>query len=261
MAFENIKRIMTSLPCLKNVDYESADPLWLFTDASGTGLGAALCQGKDWPMANPIAYESRQMLGAERNYPVHEQELLAVVHALQKWCMLLLGMKVNIISDHHSLTYLLKQRSLSRCQARWLEQLADFGLKFQYVRGPDNLVADALSRKDIPDEGQESTAVDTVASLTVSLAGFSPKFKAEVPQGYELNKFCSHLQQVFPLREDCYKREGLLFPDSHLVIPSTPGLRENLMREAHTGLGHLGFLKTVSHLQHDFFWPRMAKGV
>jgi hypothetical protein len=84
-AFNNIKRIMTSLPCLKNIDYNSSDPLWLFTDASGSRLGAALFQGKDWKGASPIAYDSHLMTSAERNYPVHEQELLAVVHALQKW--------------------------------------------------------------------------------------------------------------------------------------------------------------------------------
>lgn len=46
-AFKNIKNIMTSLPCLKNIDYNSDDPLWLFTDASGSGLGATLFQGRD----------------------------------------------------------------------------------------------------------------------------------------------------------------------------------------------------------------------
>jgi hypothetical protein len=117
-AFNNIKRIMTSLLCLKNVDYESSDPLWLFTDTSGPGLGAALFQGKEWKLASLIAYESHLMTLAERNYPVHEQELLAVVHALQKWKMLILGMKVHVMSDHHSLTHLLKQRNLSRRQAR-----------------------------------------------------------------------------------------------------------------------------------------------
>ena len=84
-AFNNIKKIMTLLPCLKNIDYDSPDPLWLFTDASGSGLGAALFQGKEWKGASPIVYESHLMMAAERNYPVHEQELLAVVHALQKW--------------------------------------------------------------------------------------------------------------------------------------------------------------------------------
>lgn len=65
------------------------------------GLGAALFQGKEWKAALPIAYKSHLMTPAERNYPVHEQELLAVVHALQKWKMLLLGMKVNVMTDHH----------------------------------------------------------------------------------------------------------------------------------------------------------------
>jgi hypothetical protein len=117
--FNNIKRIMTSLPCLKNVDYESNNPLWLFTDASGSGFGAALFQGRDWKQAqlSPIAYESHLMTPAERNCPVHEQEPLAVVHALQKWKMLLLGMKIHVMKDHHSLTHLLKQRNLSQRQA------------------------------------------------------------------------------------------------------------------------------------------------
>jgi hypothetical protein len=107
------------------------NPLWLFTDASGSGLGATLFQGKDWKGASPIAYNSHLMTPAERNYPVHKQELLAVVHALQKWKMLLLGMKINVMSDHHLLTYLLKQQNLSRRQARWTELLADFDLQFQ----------------------------------------------------------------------------------------------------------------------------------
>jgi hypothetical protein len=53
--FKNIKCIMTSLPCLKKVNYKSNEMLGLFTNASGSGLGAALLQGKDWKKASPIA--------------------------------------------------------------------------------------------------------------------------------------------------------------------------------------------------------------
>jgi hypothetical protein len=133
--FNNIKRIMTSLPCLKNIDYELYNPIWLFTDASGSGLGAALFQGKDWKQASPIAYKSHLMTPAKPNYPVHEQELLAVVHALQKWKMLLLGIKIHVMTDHHLLTHLLRQRNLSHQQVRWTELLADFDLEFKYIRG------------------------------------------------------------------------------------------------------------------------------
>jgi hypothetical protein len=125
------------------------DPLWLFTDTSGSGLGAALFQGKDWKAANPIACKSHQMTPAKRNYPVHKQKLLAVIHALQKWKMLLLGMKVNVLTGHHSLVHLLKQRNLSQRQARWTEIIVDFDLHFEYIKGEDNSVADALSCRDM----------------------------------------------------------------------------------------------------------------
>jgi hypothetical protein len=107
------------------------------------------------------------MSPAKHNYPVHEQELLAVIHALQKWKILLLGMKVNFMSDHHSLTYLLKQQNLSQRQAQWTEILADFDLNFEYIKGNNNRVANALSHKDSGDKltpvGPHNVA--TVAAL------------------------------------------------------------------------------------------------
>jgi hypothetical protein len=171
-AFNNIKQLMNSLPCLKNVDYNSDDPLWLFAEASGSGLGAALFQGKDWKLASPIAYESHLMTPAERNYPVHEQELLVVVHALQKWQMLLLGMKVHVMSNHHSLTYLMKQRNLSRRQARCTELLADFDLQFDYIWGEDNSVANALSCRDILDNS--AVTADNVACIVILKSVLKP---------------------------------------------------------------------------------------
>ncbi|PLW50876.1 hypothetical protein PCASD_01193 [Puccinia coronata f. sp. avenae] len=112
-AFNNIKKIMTSLPCLKNIDYKSTDPLWLFTDSSGLGLGEALFQGKEWKQASPIAYESHLMTSAERNYPVHKQELLAVFHALQKWKMFLIGMKVHMMTLPENLAWMAASEFLS----------------------------------------------------------------------------------------------------------------------------------------------------
>jgi hypothetical protein len=262
-AFENIKKIMTTLPCLKNVDYESDDPLWLFTDASGSGLGAALFQGTDWKGAHPIAYESHLMTPAEQNYPVHEQELLAVIHALQKWKMLLLGMKVNVMTDHHSLTYLLKQRNLSRRQARWLEILSDFDLQFQYIKGEDNSVADALSRKGVQEEDENITSKDIacVAALTELGNTLSEAVKEEIVKGYKEDPFCMSVKKVFPLRENCAEINGLLFIDGRLVIPNNTVLRRNLIEETHHRLGHLGYLKTIVELRRDFFWPQMAKHV
>jgi hypothetical protein len=262
-AFNNIKKILTSLPCLKNVDYDSPDPLWLFTDASGSGIGAALFQGADWKVASPIAYDSHLMSPAEKNYPVHEQELLAVIHALQKWKMMLLGMKVNVMSDHHSLKYLLNQHNLSKRQARWTEILADFDLNFEYIRGEDNTVADALSRKHIAEESSEvdRAAVACIAAMTEMGLTIDGPLRDQILAGYKEDRFCQSFKKALPLRDSCFEENGLLFLDGRLVIPAVTKLKQGLIEEAHTKLGHLGYLKTIHELRRDFFWPQMPKDV
>jgi hypothetical protein len=204
---------MTSLPCLKNVDFDLEDPLWLFTNASGLGISVALFQGQDWQTANPIAYESHQMTAAERNYPVHKQELLAVIHALQKWKMLLLGMKVNVMTNHHALVHLLKQRNLSRRQARWTEVIADFDLHFNYIPGKDNSVADALSCKMPGEEEPQPADVACVAALAELGSTLSTALTAQIKEGYVSDPFCQSLRGILPLRKDCVKSDGLYFID------------------------------------------------
>lgn len=247
-AFNNIKRLITTLPVLRNLDYDSDEPIWLFTDASGHGLGAALFQGAEWDTASPVAYESRTMNAAERNYPVHEQELLAVINALNKWRLLLLGMRVNVMSDHHSLTTLLSQRNLSRRQARWLETLSQFDLDFRYLKGEDNTVADALSRRD------EVAACEVHATL-------NDEELIDIREGYELDAFCVKLRKVLPLRDDCIEKDGLLYLDGRLVIPHHGNLCQDFTTQAHEALGHLGTVKTLARLRHTFFWPSMSKDV
>ena len=63
---------------------------------------------------HPIAFESRKMNPAEGNYPTHERELLAAIHALWTWRHYLQGSKFRIITDHHSLNYFMTQPNLSK---------------------------------------------------------------------------------------------------------------------------------------------------
>lgn len=258
-AFNNIKKLMTLLPHLKNIDFDCNYPVWLFTDASGSGLGAALFQGKEWKTASPVAYESRQMSPAEKNYPVHEQELLAVIHALNKWRMLLLGMKVNVLSDHHSLTYFLRQKTLSRRQARWIELLADFDVEFCYIKGEENTVADALSRKEIEDDAPSPISISCVAALVKAGPTILARTRKAIVKAYAHDKFYRTVMDTMTPREDCRVVDGVLYVDHRLYIPSAALLRERLVEEAHQKVGHLGYLKTITDLRRDFFWPRMAK--
>ena len=105
-AFDELKKKLTSAPILTPPD--ESQPFQVFCDASLQGLGGVLMQGK-----NIVAYTSRQLKTSERNYPTHDLELAAVVHALVTWRHLLLGRKVDVFTDHKSLKYLFTQPNLN----------------------------------------------------------------------------------------------------------------------------------------------------
>ena len=85
------------------------------------------------------------MSPAEQKYPIHEKELLDIVHALKIWRPYLEGQTFTVITDYASLEYFHSQSKLLRRQVRWLDILngPDFTIKYQ--PGKTNVVADALS--------------------------------------------------------------------------------------------------------------------
>ena len=91
-AFDAIKALVTGTECLTVIDYEDkTKKIFVTTDASERRTGAILSFGDTWETARPVAYDSYQLNSAEKNYPVHEKELLAIVKALKKWRTSLFG--------------------------------------------------------------------------------------------------------------------------------------------------------------------------
>jgi ribonuclease HI len=139
-SFEELKKRLTSAPVLilpditKNFD--------IYCDASRQGLGCLLMQhGK------LVSYASHQLRKHEENYPTHDLELAAVVHALKTWRHYLIGHRCEIYSDHKSLKYIFTQADLNLRQRRWLELIKDYDLEINYHPIKANVVADALSRR------------------------------------------------------------------------------------------------------------------
>src|SRR6266480_1915828 len=117
-------------------------PFDVYCDASKLGLGCVLMQeGK------VIAYLSRQLKPHEQNYPTHDLELAAVVHALKAWRHYLMGNRCEIYTDHKSLKYIFSQKELNMRQRRWIELIKDYDIRIHYHPGKANVVADALSRE------------------------------------------------------------------------------------------------------------------
>jgi hypothetical protein len=117
LRFLALKTALTQVPVLTIIDPMKGN-IVLCTNASDLAIGAVLIQDK-----RVIAYESHKLSPAKLNYPVHEKELLAVIHSLKVWRHYLLGVKFKIETDHQSLKYLSTQPNLSRRQYRWVELL------------------------------------------------------------------------------------------------------------------------------------------
>ena len=71
--------------------------------------------------------------------------MLAIMHALAKWRQYLLGSKFSIRTDHNSLQYLPRQKTLFTEQQKWMEKLSTFDMEIIHKKGKDNVAADALS--------------------------------------------------------------------------------------------------------------------
>jgi hypothetical protein len=100
-------------------------PFHLITHASDFALGGIIVQEE-----YAIAYESRILNSAKRNYHTTDKELLAVVHALEVWRCYLEVSTFTVLTDHNPLTFFPTKPLMSHRQARWSDYLGSFAMKW-----------------------------------------------------------------------------------------------------------------------------------
>lgn len=95
----------------------------------------------------PIAFESRK-LNKDLRRSTYEKEILAILHAIRKWRQYLMGNHFKVKTDHDSLKYFLEQRVSFEEQQKWVSKIQGFDFKIIYKKGKENVVVDALSKRE-----------------------------------------------------------------------------------------------------------------
>ena len=145
-AFDSVKKYVAKETSLAHPDF--AKPFEVHADSSAYQLGGVISQEN-----RPIAFFSRKLNSAQKNYPITEKELLSIVETLKEYKYLLLGNKIKVFTDHKNLTYTETQHTCDRVLRQRLV-LEEYGCEIVYIEGTKNVVADALSRLDY-DENSE----------------------------------------------------------------------------------------------------------
>ena len=140
--FEHCKQLLTNSPILAYPDFTK--PFKLTTDASNVAVGGVLSQSE-----KPLAYFSRTLNSAERNYSTIEKELLAIIESTKHFRPYLFGRKFTLETDHKPLVWLDKLKEPNSRLIRWRIKLSEYDYEIAYKRGKENHVADALSRIEI----------------------------------------------------------------------------------------------------------------
>ena len=135
-AFDEMKAIICADAI--NVYTDLNKPFHIYTDASDLQLGAAIIQD-----SRPVAYYSKKLTSAQKNYTTTEKELLAIVMTLKEYRKILWGAKLFIYTDHKNLTF--RTFSIKRI-LRWRLFIDEFDATMSYIEGSKNVLADCFSR-------------------------------------------------------------------------------------------------------------------
>ena len=195
-AFQQAKQKLVSTPVLAHFDLNL--PVRLAADASAYGIGAVISHEFPDGSEHPIAYASRTLTPAERNYAQLEKEALALVFGVSKFHQYLYGKPFTLITDHKPLLFILgpktgiPQLAAARLQ-RWALALAAYRYKIEFRPTDKHSNADGLSRLPV-------SSNSTSQSTSLPIYYFCNSSMCFFPQGVDDADDVDDVE-IFPIRQ------------------------------------------------------------
>lgn len=242
-AFRNLKSALCHSTMLVHPSNNAT--LSLTCDASDTAIGGVIHQIENGKM-HPLSFFSRSLTDAQKRYSAYDRELLSIYTAIKHFKYLLEGREFTIYTDHKPITFAFQQNldKASPRQARQLSYIAQFSTTIKYVKGEENVVADALSRINTistPSPVDYATIAKFQDDEDLKILQNNPRLKivqVHIP-GAEKSIYCD-----------------ISTNNTRPYIP--PKFRKEIFLSIHT-LSHSGIRSTRKLITKRFIWPNINK--
>jgi hypothetical protein len=281
-AFDKIKEAVTSAPVLVLPDRDQ--PFRIEADGSGFTTGAVLSQlsseDNKWHL---VAFLSKSLNEVERNYQIHDTEMLAIIRALEEWQHYLEGAKhsIEILTDHKNLEYFRITQKLNRRQARWSLYLSQFDFTLYHRPGKSMGKPNALSQRADHGSGSNDNSNLTLLGPELfrihALSGLAIEGEEKtIAKDIRLSLRDGNLEEPVAraARElhmdrtrgtvksaEWMEQEGLLMFQGKIYVPTDRDLHRRIVLQHHDTriAGHAGRWKTLELVAQNYWWPQMSR--
>ena len=274
-AFEELKKRFNTEPVLAVPDRDQE--MRVEADASDYTTGGTLSvKGEDGKW-RPVAFISKSLSPAERNYEIHNKEMLAVIRCLKDWRHYLEGTKkeFEIWTDHKNLQYFMSSQKLNHRQARWALYLSRFNFVFKHIPGKSMGKVDSLSRRPDWQIGVDKDNEDRVLvkkewlqraeETLVEKDNLRERIREAQGKDKQVVKAVEKLKKsgIKSIKDKEWSVEdGLILKEEKIYMPEG-ALRVEVIRRHHntTVGGHGGRWKMTELVERNYWWPGMMKEV
>jgi len=278
VVFKQLKAVFMTGPVLATLELDKE--FRVEADVSNFATGRVLsikCKDNLW---QPVAFISKAFNKTERNYEIHDKEMLGIIRCLEAWRHFLEGarIKFEVWTDHKNLEYFMTSQNLNRRQTRWALCLSRFNFLLKHVPGSKMGKADGLGRRSNWEKGGEGDPeertllkpewVKSIRAGEVIVEGVDilEKIRKSEARDDKVVKVVEEMKKagVKMLRDEEWREEdSLMLKEGKVYVSKDEALRVEIIRLHHnTSMGgHGGQWKMAEMVTRNFWWPGVTREV